>query len=130
MTITDNDETKKIFQHLANEEINHKKIFEELQSKLKEYTPAESYPGEYMDYLNAFVENVLFPQNTDSVNFTGTTNTLAAIRFVIQKELDSIYYYKEIKNFIPATQQTAVDNIIEEERRHFMQLMKLKKTLG
>jgi rubrerythrin len=130
MTIADNDETKKLFKHLVDEEASHKKTFADLQKQLPEFAPAESYPGEYKEYLNAFVENVLFPQNPEAGDFTNITNSLAAIRFAIQKELDSIYYYKEIKAFIPASHQASVEEIIEEERRHFMQLIKLEKTLG
>ncbi len=42
-----------LFSRLAEEEIKHKKIFEDLLSRVKWVEPAESYPGEYFAYLKS-----------------------------------------------------------------------------
>ncbi|MBN1596556.1 ferritin family protein [candidate division FCPU426 bacterium] len=120
---------KEIFLHLRDEETKHKRTFEELQKQIGEYQPPESYAGEYAEYLRSFVDKVLFPADGESAEEKHLASTLSAIRFAIQKELDSIYYYMEMKVFIPGTQHQAVEQIITEERAHFMQLIQLEKTM-
>jgi rubrerythrin len=41
--------------------------------------------------------------------------------------MDSILYYHEIKRFVPASQHATLDQIIEEERKHFAKLSEVKK---
>ena len=49
--------------------------------------------------------------------------------FAIRREIDSINYYNEIKSFVPEEQRNLVEEIIEEERRHFLKLSEFKKKL-
>jgi rubrerythrin len=58
------------------------------------------------------------------------TNTSEALDFAIQRELDSILYYHEIKKMVPAAQHDALEKIIEEERSHFLSLSAMKKALA
>ena len=55
------------------------------------------------------------------------TNTLSAIDFAIDREVDSILYYHEIKGFIAKNQHESIDRIINEERRHFKVLSKMRE---
>ena len=57
------------------------------------------------------------------------TDTLSAIDFAIRRELDSILYYHEIKEFIAKDQHESIDKIINEEREHFKMLSEMKKRL-
>jgi hypothetical protein len=41
--------------------------------------------------------------------------------------VDSVLYYHEIKRFVATGQHDAIDKIIEEERKHFSQLSKMRK---
>jgi len=45
----------------------------------------------------------------------------------MQRELDSILYYHEVKNLVPAAQHEAIEKIIEEERKHYTTLLEMKK---
>ena len=47
--------------------------------------------------------------------------------FAIKRELDSILYYHEIKRLVPVAQHAAIEQIIEEERKHFSALTEMKK---
>ena len=55
------------------------------------------------------------------------TDTLSAIDFAIDREVDSILYYHEIKGFISKDQHESIDKIINEERRHFKVLSKMRE---
>jgi len=52
------------------------------------------------------------------------------VNFAIDRESDSILFYSEIKNLVPEKQQGKVDEIIYEERRHFVMLSDFKKEVS
>lgn len=125
--IAEDENTKKIFNYLADEEINHKKIFEDLLSRIEKHEPVESYPGEYFAYLRAYVDENVFTNDMLNKEISRVKNTLSAINFGIQRELDSILYYHEVKTFVPKSQHDLIDKIIGEERKHFSKLSQLRK---
>ncbi len=57
----------------------------------------------------------------------GVHSTTAALDFAIQRELDSILYYQELKAFVPEKDFSILDTIIAEERKHFSVLTEAKK---
>ena len=61
--------------------------------------------------------------------FSMVKDTLSALNFGIQRERVSILYFLETKKFVPKSQQSVIDKIIDEEREHFMKLSKLKEGL-
>ena len=122
--IAKDENTKQIFEYLADEENEHKITFQKILSKIKKYEPIETYTGEHALYLQAYINNIIFSDLDEEI--AGVKDTLSAIKFGIQRELESILYYQEIKNFTK-NQQELIDPIIEEERRHFSKLSELKK---
>jgi rubrerythrin len=116
-----------LFNRLADEEIKHKKIFEDLFSRAQWIEPAESYPGEYFAYLKDYMDGkVVFSADSNS-DLPGIHETAAALDFAIQRELDSMLYYQELKAFVPQKDFRIVDTIIAEERKHFSILSEAKK---
>ncbi len=93
-------------------------------SKIEEYEPFESYPGEYFSYLRAYADNIIFTPQRMEEEMKKITDAASALKFAIGRELDSILYYQEVKNLVPKNQRNIVDKIIEEERKHFMKLTK------
>lgn len=123
----ENTNMERVFTFLANEEVKHKKTFENMVSKIEKYEPPESYPGEYFAYLRAYADNIIFSQRKLEEEMSKIKGAISAVDFAIQRELDSILYFLEMKNFIPESQRNLIDGIIEEERRHFVKLSGLKK---
>lgn len=123
----ENANMKKVFTYLADEEVKHKKTFEDMASKVEKYEPPESYPGEYFAYLRAYADNIIFSQEKLEEEMSKIKGAISAIDFAIQQELDSILYYLEMKNLVLGSQRSLIDGIIEEERRHFVKLSGLKK---
>jgi rubrerythrin len=129
--LTDDPKMKDVFSFAANEEAKHRKVFEALAVKVeKDYTPPESYPGEYCNYVRAYADNLVFPEDKMEASFSKITTVEDALEFAIQKEIESILYYLEMKNFVPASQREEIDRIIEEERLHYLRLSDLKRNLG
>jgi len=123
-------EVKKLFSVLAEEEIKHKKTYQDMVSKIEEYEPAESYPGEYFAYLRAYADNIIFTPQKMEEKIKSITNAKSALEFAIDRELDSILYYEEAKKLVPKNQRVLIDTIIEEERRHFVKLSKCNKDVS
>lgn len=125
--VAEGEAVKKLFLRLADEEIGHKKLFQNMLSKLEEYKPTESYGGEYMAYLRDYIDNKAVFTKEKENRFSAVKDTLSAISFAMERELDSILYYQEVKQFIMEKQWWAIDNVIAEERKHFALLAEVKK---
>jgi Rubrerythrin. len=54
-------------------------------------------------------------------------DTKSALDFAIQRELDSILFYHEIRELVLETQKKMVNEIIREERKHFEILSQIRK---
>jgi rubrerythrin len=124
-------EAKKLFAQLAQAEVNHKIFFEKIFAKMEKSNLTGAYEGEYSAYLQSYVDNnIVFTKEATEKQFSKVKNTAAALDFAIQRELDSILYYHEIKKLVPASQHKTLEQIIEEERKHFYALTEIKKTMA
>jgi rubrerythrin len=126
--IAKQEDAKQLFARLASEELNHQKIFEGIFANLDKTDPPESYDGEYNAYLRDYVDsNIIFTKEAMSKELEKVQDTVGALDFAIKREMDSILYYHEIKRFVPASQYATLDQIIDEERKHFAKLSEVKK---
>jgi len=121
----ENQGLKKTFNFLADQEVKHKAVFKEMASELDKYEPPESYPGEYFTYLKSYAENLIFPKELEKDSLSANDIT-SALDFAIRRELDSILYYQDVKGFISKAFENKIEKIIEEERKHFIQLSEIK----
>lgn len=125
--LSDNRSARELFSRLADEEVGHKRIFEGMAETLGDYAPAETYQGEYMAYLRDYIDGkVVFRQDMKNA-VSSMATVLAAFDFAIQRELDSVLYYQEIRAFVPERHHDIVDRIIDEERKHFAMLSEARK---
>jgi rubrerythrin len=120
---------KEIFSYLADEEAKHIKTFENMLKSVDTFEPPTSYPDEYFAYLQAYADNLIFTKDRIEKEVAKISNSKEACEFGIRRELDSILYYQEIKPFVPENERNRIDNIITEERKHFLKLSDLKKEL-
>ena len=126
--IAKTDDAKKLFAQLAAAEAAHKRTFEKLLADIESYAPAERYTGEYSDYLRNYVDNnLIFTKDVMDKQLAKITDTVGAFEFAMQRELDSILYYHEVKNLVPAAQHETLEKIINEERKHYAMLLEMKK---
>jgi len=125
-----NDENiKKLFSFLADEEIKHKETFKSMLEKIEKYEPKESYPGEYFLYLKSYAENVIFNEKELDSKIKKIKNLKSVLDFAIKLEWDSILYYQEMKIYVSADSAKLIDDIIKEERKHFIKLSEARKNL-
>jgi rubrerythrin len=122
------EDEKKLFAYLADAEAAHKRTFEKFFAAMEKYNPPEQYAGEYSAYLRNYVDNnIIFTKEVMDKQLANVKDTAGAFDFAMQRELDSILYYHEIKNLVPAAQHDAIEKIIEEERKHYALLCDMKK---
>ncbi len=128
--LAEDGDVKTIFNNLAEEEVGHKKIFRDILSKKGELKPTESFQGEYLAYLRDYIDNkAVFTEDFKNNRSSVPSDTVSAVSFAMQRELDSILYYEETKRFVSKKHHEAIDSIIEEERKHFLNLTEIKKMI-
>lgn len=127
--LTDDEETKKIFNYLADEEVKHKETFTRLLSEITKDVSFENYSDEYFDYLRCYTDNVIFNEEQLEKQKKEVKDVLSAIKFAMQRELDSVLYYHEVEKFISSNQRSLIEEIIAEERKHYAKLSEMKKNL-
>lgn len=130
--ISDDEETRKLFNYLADEEVKHRNFFESIISRvdLSARMGSERYEGEYIDYMRDYLDRkVIFSKKVEQ-DFSNIKDVLSAVNFAIDRESDSILYYSEVKNLVSKNQHAKIDQIIDEERRHFLKLSAFRKEIS
>ncbi|HNQ01623.1 MAG TPA: ferritin family protein [Syntrophales bacterium] len=117
-----------IFTRLASEEVKHRKLFADMFSKIDTIMPKESYPGEYMAYLQASIDGKVFSMSA-AKELADVKDVIAALDYAIGRELDSVLYYSEMKKYVTDSAQGLLEQVIDEERKHVVILSEIKKNL-
>jgi rubrerythrin len=125
--MADDEGVRQLFYNLAGEEARHQRIFREMLDEVGDTRPPESYSQEYMTYLREYIDGkVVFTKDLKELA-TDLHNTLSAINFAMGREIESIAYYHEVKQFVAEKHHHLIDAIIAEERKHFARLSEVKK---
>jgi len=127
--LVEHEETKKIFNYLADEEMKHKEIFTGLLSGITKDVSFDNYSDEYFDYLRYYIDNIIFTEEQLKVQEKEVKDVSSAIKFAMQRELDSILYYHEVEKFVSKDKKSLIEKIIAEERKHYAKLSEMKKNL-
>jgi len=121
------DRVKQLFGRLADEEAKHRGVFQEMLDGLDAppVEDEEEYEGEYLSYLRDYIDGkVVFCAQP------GLTDAGDAIDFAIQRELDSLLYYEELKKLVAERHHRLLDVVIQEEAAHFSQLSEARRTFA
>jgi len=115
-----------MFTFLADEEQRHIAVFEGMLGNIEEFKQTVGYPDQYFAYLQSYADNLIFKKDELQREIAKIKNAVDAIDFGIRRELDSILYYQEIKSFVPEKDRHLIDEVIGEERKHFIKLSQFK----
>lgn len=129
VSITEDDDTKEMFKSLAQDEVDHKKTFKKMLSKISDYEPIQNYPEEYFAYLKSYVDDVIFSEDAFKEKISDIKSPMEALNFALQAEKDSIIYYQELKKFVSDKHEGVIEEIINEERKHYTKICKMKEEL-
>lgn len=116
---------------LAIEERGHEKAFTAMRDRLSEYVPPESYAGEYSDYVNVLVGGKTFPAEGDAARLAREAGgDVQAVDEAVHFEKNTLLFLNEMRKLVPDRDQSVVDELIEEERRHLVDLTKIRAQLA
>ncbi|SDL06158.1 Rubrerythrin [Halarsenatibacter silvermanii] len=124
--LTDNSEAEKLFLRLAADENDHYRRFQKLQEDFQQETGREDEyvtDSDVSAYLEALVEFSVFP--ADEEEKVEARDLEEVLGMAIQAEKDSILLYTEMKEDNTGTTAEALDKLIEEEKEHLVDLLRL-----
>lgn len=125
-----NKKAKDMFKYLANEEEKHIIVFQGILDKVKQDEPADSYPGEYLSYMNALASEYVFTKAGKGIAVArGIKNDLQAVDAGIGLEKDSILFYEGMKKMVPDYEYKTIDELILQEQDHLRKLYELKSNM-
>lgn len=121
-----NPGVKQIFAYLAKQETEHRDRFQAMGDEFRKRGLLKSTTTEHMSYLVNFLNRKMFAKDILAQKVSSVRDLESVIDFAITFELDSILFYNEMKSIVDMEQHHLLEEIIEEERRHFVQLLKLR----
>lgn len=122
-------EVAALFSRLADQEIDHRIFFQKILNSFASYPP-ESFNEEYFLYVRAFADNAIFSEGKLALEREQIGEVADALKFAMNRELDSVNYYYGLRELVDGEDQQKIDRIIEEEKKHFLQLHQMKKELA
>ncbi len=116
-------EIKSIFEFLAGEEKQHISDFEKLGETLpRDFTPNESYVGEYGDYIKALIDNHVFNHDNIEKFLPDISVPREALAVAFRFEKDSILIFQELYNVVDDKGKEVLGKLIEQEKQHIRKL--------
>ena len=123
----EDSDLKQLFAGLAQAERNHKHTFLGMAEQLGEFQESPVQKEDFLAYMEAYTQNLIYNDSLTDTKVAAIEDVDGALIYAINKELESVFYYQEIKNLIPASEHNLIDGIIGEERSHVVHLAEVKK---
>ena len=126
---TDSAKLSEFALRVAEMENEHESKFKELLQEVGgERPPAESYPGEYEDYLAYLIEGRIFPMGEEGEALAARqASDEEAVRTAMEMERNTLLLYMELIRFVPESQRDVLEAIMDEERQHLTDFAKYKE---
>ena len=122
----ENEEARKFFAYFAGEEAKHEQVFESMCSRLGDTElPAWATEEEYAEYLSALIDSHSLFVNGQTAALPAGASLQEAIRMALGFEKDSILFFKEMRELVPDGEKPVVQECIDEEKRHILQLTQM-----
>jgi rubrerythrin len=123
-------DVKEVWKYLKEQEEEHRKTFQDMLDNIGDYFTDEFSPGEYDAYMKAIASEYVFTQDmVEKKAGKPFACDLAAVNFAIGIEKDSILTYSALKAIVLSDRQNVLDRIINEEKKHLVELSGLKVKL-
>lgn len=120
-------ELKDLFAKLCDWEAAHVVKFTSIRNTITETEVMESYQGELEAYFKALVDDMLYDQVSAARFAANVSKPLDAINYGMGFEKDAILFFNELLNYMTASHQESVVELIREEKKHLIYLAELKK---
>jgi rubrerythrin len=127
---TDDASASQAFQHLADMERQHVRIFQEMLDNPGELVLSDT-ARDNRPYLEALVTSSVFTDDLATSEMATRVNSdLEAVELAIVAEKDSILFYYQLREMMDKPAHTTLDRVVEEEKQHLTQLTGIKQELA
>ncbi|MEI6156903.1 MAG: ferritin family protein [Atribacterota bacterium] len=126
---TNDPEAKKIFSLLENQEKQHLSFFQGIHQQLNEdRDPLVDTLDETTNYLGAIVENSILGKSLKGMDLLqGDSSVSRALAVGIEVEKESVLFYQGLEVMILPQKREWLNRVIQEEKKHFLTLIEIKK---
>ena len=115
---------------IADMEKHHEEVFTELLKKLGEPAGAESFSGEYQDYVSALMADKALPGGQAGKDLASRLSDLEAIDVALKAEQKALLLYSFLEKQLDPADLATVAGVIDEERQHVVDLTRLKQAVS
>ncbi len=121
--------SKELFLVLSKEEDKHVEIFNLMLGDVT-YNLAPDSNDDRMALLLQHFQRKILPPEVMKQKLSELKSLESIFEFAIRIELDHITFYTEIKSHLIKDHQFYINTIIDEERKHFLRLQQMRRSLG
>jgi len=121
---------KEAAKRFAAQELGHEKAFSDMRNRLGIRPQAETYEGEYANYMNALMNGKTFPNEEAAVRLAQEAGgDVQAVETALLFEKNTLLFLSEMRGLVADRDKAIVDELIDEERQHLVDLSNLRKLL-
>jgi rubrerythrin len=118
------EKLQNLFRFLADEETKHIRIFEEIARTVKVAT--DDMPADWAEvelYLKAITDSRYFLGPDKALSLArDSKSTEQAVKLALAFEKETLVFYLEAADMVPALNRPAVESLVREERAHVRKL--------
>ena len=116
---------------IAQQEKHHEERFKSMLEKLGKPPLRESYEGEYGAYVQALLDDKVFPDDEAAAEMAKSIKSdLEAVEIALSMEQKTLLLLGELRKHIDPKEVSYIDATIGEEQLHLVQLTALKDQLA
>ena len=121
-----NRDVRLLFEDLAYQEERHHRTFERMLAQVPPVEDTAVDPAEYEAYLGATLEHALIGGPEKGLQLAkDAADEAAALRAAIAFEKDTLLFFHDLRNMVPAEHREMISAIVAEESSHLRQLGKV-----
>jgi rubrerythrin len=122
---TQDREAKLVLQDLAYQEERHYRTFQNMLDKVPE-ADTETDSAEYQRYIQTALDKTLLGGPDKGLELAQqASNETEALQAAIAFEKDTLLFFYDLRDMVPASQQETISAIIEQEKSHVKQLARV-----
>ena len=123
-SVAQDRDVKTLFQDLAYQEERHYRTFERMLAKVPE-TSSGAETADYRAFMQNALSGALIGPDKGMERARQAETEEQALRAAMAFEKDTLLFFYELANAVPADQTAAIRAIIDEERDHLRQLSRV-----
>ena len=127
--VSKDDELADLCRNLAVQEANHYKTFKKMSEELVQRPGSPTSTWDDLHFAQLLIEEHVLSDPDAAHEATESGDVIGLLETAIQVEKDSVLFYSELLAEVDADDSQAVQEIVDEEKRHVSTLVQAKRRL-